>query len=259
MEIPLYQIDAFTCRVFGGNPAAICPLETWIDDELMQKIAQENNLFETAFIVRKGKSYEIRWFTPMVEIELAGHPTLAAAFVIFHYLNHEGDEIVFESKSGELRVSREGDLISMNFPAMQLTDAGENELINGALGKKPLELYKTRDFLAVYRSEDEIASLEPDYMILRMLDCLGMIVTAPGREADFVSRFFAPSLGIKEDPVTGSAYSTLVPYWAGRLNKNDLHAFQLSRRRGELFCKYLGESVEVGGKAVPYLKGIISI
>ncbi|MCX6005918.1 MAG: PhzF family phenazine biosynthesis protein [Chloroflexi bacterium] len=259
MEIPLYQIDAFTGRVFGGNPAAVCPLSEWLDDGLMQKIAEENNLSETAFFVQSETGYEIRWFTPKIEIELAGHPTLAAAYVIFNYCNHRSSEIRFSSKSGELVVTRDGDLIRMNFPAMEPVSAGPNELINRALGQKPVELYRTRDYLAVYRSQEEILSIEPDFGLLKQLDCLGIIVSAPGDVTDFVSRFFAPAAGINEDPVTGSAHSTLVPYWARRLKKDTLNACQLSKRGGELFCRYLGDRVEISGRAVPYLKGTISI
>jgi PhzF family phenazine biosynthesis protein len=259
MEIPLYQIDAFTGRTFGGNPAAICPLDTWIDDGLMQKIAEENNLSETAFFVKSGKVYEIRWFTPKIEIELAGHPTLAAAYVIFNFINQKEDCITFSSKSGELVVTKEGDLIKMNFPSMAAVSVQENEIINQGLRKRPLELYKTRDYLAVYANEEEILSIKPDFELLKKLDCLGIIITAPGSTADFVSRFFAPSAGINEDPVTGSAHSTLVPYWAKRLKKDSLHAYQLSTRRGELFCRYLGDRVEISGRAVPYSKGTIII
>jgi len=259
MDIPLYQIDAFTDHVFGGNPAAVCPLGEWIDDGLMQSIAEENNLSETAFFVKKGIQYEIRWFTPRVEIELAGHPTLAAAYVIFNYIDPGANKISFSSKSGELVVNREGDLIRMNFPAMEAVKADNNELLNRALGLKPVELYRTRDYLAVYRSQDEVLSIKPDFGLLGQLDCLGIIVSAPGEEVDFVSRCFAPSVGINEDPVTGSAHSTLVPYWAKRLKKDKLHARQLSRRGGELFCRYLGGRVEISGKAVFYLKGMIRV
>jgi PhzF family phenazine biosynthesis protein len=259
MEIPLYQVDAFTGHVFGGNPAAVCPLDSWIDDDLMQKIAEENNLSETAFFVRRGQGYDIRWFTPKIEIDLAGHPTLSAAYVIFHYCNHVDKRIVFSSKSGELVITMEGDLINMNFPAMEATPAEENELVNRALGKKPPELYRARDYLAIFDFEDDILSIQPDFELVKKLDCLGVIVSAPGKEADFVSRFFAPAAGINEDPVTGSAHSTLVPYWARRLIKDSLHAYQLSKRGGELFCQYLGHRVMISGRAVPYLKGTISI
>ncbi|MGA2157978.1 MAG: PhzF family phenazine biosynthesis protein [Dehalococcoidia bacterium] len=259
MEIPLYQIDAFTGRMFGGNPAAVCPLDAWLDDGLMQKIAEENNLSETAFFVKSGAGYEIRWFTPKIEIDLAGHPTLAAAYVIFNYFDRGAKEIIFSSKSGKLTVARDTDLIRMNFPAMAAVSMNENEIINQGLKRRPLELYKTRDYLAIYASEEEILSIKPDFELLKKLDCLGIIISAQGDEADFVSRFFAPSVGINEDPVTGSAHSTLVPYWAKRLKKDTLHAYQLSQRRGELFCRYLGDRVEISGRAVPYLKGTISI
>jgi len=259
MEIPLYQIDAFTNHVFGGNPAAVCPLNEWIDDGLMQRIAEENNLSETAFFVKRGTQYDIRWFTPKIEIELAGHPTLAAAYVIFNYCNHSTGKISFSSKSGELTVTQDGDLIRMNFPAMEPVKAGENDLLNRALGKQPAELYKTRDYLAVYNTQDEILSIDPDFGLLKQLDCLGVIVSAPGDGADFVSRCFAPAVGINEDPVTGSAHSTLIPFWAQRLKKDTLHAYQLSTRGGELFCRNLGDRVEISGRAVPYLKGTISI
>jgi len=259
MEIPLYQIDAFANHVFGGNPAAVCPLSEWIADDLMQKIAEENNLSETVFFVRRSGRYEIRWFTPTTEIELAGHPTLAAAYVIFNCLNHGTDLISFSSKSGELTVTRDGDLLKMNFPVLETVKADENELLNRALGIRPAELYLSRDYLAVYHTQKEILSIDPDFGLLKKLDCLGVIVTAPGDEVDFVSRCFAPSVGIDEDPVTGSAHSTLIPYWAGRLKKATLHAYQLSKRGGELFCRHLGGRVEIGGKAVPYLSGKIVI
>ena len=259
MEIPMYQIDAFTGRIFGGNPAAVCPLDAWLDNGTMQKIAGENNLSETAFFVKSGTGYEIRWFTPKIEIDLAGHPTLAAAYVIFNYFDPSAEEIVFSSKSGKLTVARDGDLLTMNFPAMEPVDAGENEIINQGLKMRPAELYKTRDYLAVYSNEEEILKIKPDFELLKKLDCLGIIISAPGIETDFVSRFFAPSAGINEDPVTGSAHSTLIPFWAKRLKKDSLHAYQLSERRGEIFCKYLGDRVEIAGRAVPYLKGTINI
>ncbi|MFA5064197.1 MAG: PhzF family phenazine biosynthesis protein [Dehalococcoidia bacterium] len=259
MIITLYQIDAFTNHIFGGNPAAVCPLDEWIDDSLMQKIAEENNLSETAFFVKRDRSYEIRWFTPAVEIKLAGHPTLAAAYVIFNYCNHGSSTIYFSSKSGELIVEKNGDLLKMNFPALKAIRAAANDLLNRSLGLAPIELYLSRDYLAVYKSQKDIMSIDPDFGLLKKLDCLGVIVTAPGDESDFVSRCFAPAVGINEDPVTGSAHSTLIPYWAKRLNKDTLHAYQLSQRGGELFCKNLGRRVEIGGKAVPYLSGKIVI
>jgi PhzF family phenazine biosynthesis protein len=209
--------------------------------------------------VRRGQGYDIRWFTPKIEIDLAGHPTLAAAYVIFHYCSHIDNRIVFSSKSGELVVTMDDGLIKMNFPAMQAVPAADSELISRALGKTPSELYRTRDYLAIFDSEDDILSIQPDFELLKKLDCLGVIISAPGKEVDFVSRFFAPAAGIDEDPVTGSAHSTLVPYWARRLKKDLLHAFQLSKRGGELFCQYMGDRVMISGRAVPYLKGTISI
>jgi len=259
MKIPLYQVDAFTGRVFGGNPAAVCPLESWIADDLMQKIAEENNLSETAFFVKKGSGYELRWFTPAIEIDLAGHPTLAAAYVIYNYIDTKADRIVFSSKSGELVITRKDDLICMDFPSREGMPVKDNDPLNRGLGCKPLELYKARDYLAVFNSEDEVLAMQPDFEALKKLDCLGIIVSAPGREADFVSRFFAPSAGINEDPVTGSSHTTLIPYWARRLGKDKLHAYQLSKRRGELFCRYLGARVEISGRAVTYLTGSINI
>ena len=259
MKLTLYQIDAFTDHIFGGNPAAVCPLDEWINDNLMQKIAEENNLSETAFFVPRGTCYELRWFTPKVEIELAGHPTLATAFVIFNYFNHSSNMIRFTSKSGELTVTRDGDLLKMNFPVLETVAAKENDILNRALGIRPVELFMSRDYLAIFRSEKDILAIDPDFGLLKKLDCLGIIISAPGDETDFVSRCFAPAVGINEDPVTGSAHSTLIPYWAKRLKKDTLHAYQLSKRGGELFCRNLGDRVEIGGKAVPYLEGVITI
>jgi len=260
MKIPLYQIDAFTNKVFGGNPAAVCPLEKWLADDVLQNVASENNLAETAFFVPKEDKYEIRWFTPKVEIDLAGHPTLAAAYVLYQYLNYNREQIHFLSNSGNLYVTRTDDLIHLNFPAMQpkIEVSPPPILING-LKKNPLQIFKTRDYLAVFAREEDIVGLTPDFNILSQLDCIGIIVTAPGKKADFVSRCFAPAVGINEDPVTGSAHSTLIPYWAKKLKKNTLHAYQLSKRRGEIFCKYLNDRVQISGRAVTYLIGEIEL
>ncbi len=264
MKIPIYQVDAFTDKLFGGNPAAVCPLEEWLDTEVMQGIALENNLSETAFFVKHGDGYDIRWFTPTVEVGLCGHATLASAHVIFNYLDFEGDLIKFKSKSGELRVTRGGDLLTLDFPASkpEAIEGAPCEL-KEALKAEPLGLYKSRDLVAVYDSEEDVLAIEPDFEalseVLSSLSCLGMIVTAPGKESDFVSRFFAPLAGINEDPVTGSAHTTLIPFWAERLNKTKLHAFQVSRRRGELFCELSGDRVLIAGKAVTFFKGEIEI
>jgi PhzF family phenazine biosynthesis protein len=259
MRLPIYQIDAFTNEQFKGNPAAVCPLEEWIDENLMQKIAAENNLAETAFFVKKEEGYELRWFTPTEEIDLCGHATLASAFVIFNYLDLELEKIRFRTKSGELEVTKEGNLISLLFPSRpgHLSDAPE-ELVKG-LGREPKEVYKARDYLAVFETEEDILNLDINLEELKKLDALGVIVTAKGKEADFVSRFFAPGAGIDEDPVTGSAHCTLIPYWKGQLNKSELTALQLSERRGKLFCTDLGNKVKMAGEAVAYLEGYLNV
>lgn len=259
MKIPIFQVDAFSGSLFGGNPAAVCPLEEWLNPDLMQSIAAENNLSETAFFVKKGKIFELRWFTPAVEVNLCGHATLASAHVIFNHLEYEGESIVFSSMSGELRVTQTKGRLTLDFPSTppSAVDA-PGELIHG-LGLEPKEVHKSRDYLALFESEADILSIEPDFNILKKVDCLGIIITAKGEKCDFVSRFFAPAAGINEDPVTGSAHTTLIPFWAEKLNKNILHAFQLSRRRGELFCELVGDRVKIGGQAVTFFVGEISL
>lgn len=263
MNIPLYQVDAFTDHLFGGNPAAVCPLEEWLDKQTMQNIAAENNLSETAFFVKKGEGFEIRWFTPTVEVDLCGHATLASAHVIFNFLDFKGEVIKFQSQSGELRVTRSGDLLTLDFPS----DKSEPMEIPGqlaeALNAAPGAVYRSRELLVLFEKEEDIVSISPDFSllsdVLTSLDHTGMIVTAPGEQSDFVSRFFAPPEGIDEDPVTGSAHTILAPFWAERLDKKSLHAYQLSRRKGELFCELAGDRVLISGKAVTYLKGEIEI
>jgi PhzF family phenazine biosynthesis protein len=259
MRIPLYQVDAFTDKVFGGNPAAVCPLESWLDTSVMQNIAAENNLSETAFYVKKGEGFEIRWFTPRIEIDLAGHPTLATAHVIFNHTGYNKNEITFLSKGGELIVKKSNDLLIMDFPARPPEAVKTPGSLVRGLGLEPLEVWKARDYLALYPSEEDILSIKPKFDALIELDCLGIIITARGSQSDFVSRFFAPRAGINEDPVTGSAHTTLIPFWAKKLDKKSLHAFQLSERKGELFCEYLGDRVKIGGYAVTYLKGEIEL
>jgi PhzF family phenazine biosynthesis protein len=259
MNIQIYQVDAFTDKPFGGNPAAVCPLERWLDEELLQKVAAENNLSETAFFVRKGKNFELRWFTPKVEVDLCGHATLASAHVIFNHLGYDEKQITFASASGELRVTTAAGLITLDFPSTPPSSVEIPPELTQALGLKPKEVRKSRDYLALFESEDDILSIEPDFDILGRMDSLGFIVTAPGKNSDFVSRFFAPAVGINEDPVTGSAHTTLIPFWAERLNKNTLYALQLSERKGELFCELSGERVKIGGNAVTFLKGEIVI
>jgi PhzF family phenazine biosynthesis protein len=257
MKIPIYQVDAFTSRLFGGNPAAVCPLKEWLPEETMQAIAGENNLSETAFFVGKGSHFEIRWFTPAVEVDLCGHATLASGHVIFNHLGRPGGQIIFQSKSGELRVKRHKDLLFLDFPAFEPAVVDPPAQLIKGLGRRPRQVLKGRDFLAVFDSEDVIVKLDPDYTELKKLDCLGIIVTAKGSDCDFVSRFFAPRAGINEDPVTGSAHTLLVPYWARRLGKKKLHAFQVSKRRGELFCEDLGSRVLIGGRSKTFFVGRI--
>jgi len=255
-QIPVYQVDAFASRVFAGNPAAICPLEQWLPDEQMQAIAAENNLSETAFFVRNGETYDLRWFTPKVEIDLCGHATLASAFIILTQLA-PGDSVRFQTKSGMLAVSREGELFTLDFPARPPSECKVDPGLVAALGGKPELILGARDYLAVYGSEDEVRRLEPNMEALKKIDRFAVIVTAPGKDVDFVSRFFAPAKGVPEDPVTGSAHCTMIPYWSKRLGKTKLHAHQVSPRGGELWCEDRGERVRMSGKAVRFLEGRI--
>lgn len=257
MELKLFQVDAFSDRVFGGNPAAICPLETWLPDELLQKIAVENNLSETAFFVRVGERYKLRWFTPTAEIDLCGHATLAAAFVIFKFYRPELQILHFDTLSGELIVKRKVDLLALDFPSRPLKRIELTETLTKALGRKPKEVYLARDCIAVFETEEEISTLTPNFELLTKCEGLGVAATAPGREVDFVSRAFFPKVGIPEDPVTGSTHCSLVPFWANRLDRNELRARQLSKRSGELWCKLISDRVEMAGKASLYLVGTI--
>jgi PhzF family phenazine biosynthesis protein len=259
MRLPYFVVDAFASRPFAGNPAGVCPLEQWLPDTLLQQIAAENNLSETAFFVPEGEAWHLRWFTPAVEVDLCGHATLASAFVLFAELGCTHDQIRFRTKSGFVAAERRGELIELDFPAWKPASTPASEALMRGLGKAPREVLRSRDLLAVYDSQAEVAALAPDLALLETLDSLGVIVTAPGEDADFVSRFFAPRAGIPEDPVTGSAHSTLIPYWAARLGKADLFARQISRRGGELYCKHLGERVAIGGRAVIYSRGQIEI
>lgn len=261
MKIPYYQIDAFTSAAFSGNPAGVCLLDEWLGDETLQAIAEENNLSETAFIVKNGDSYDLRWFTPKIEIDLCGHATLASAFVVFNYIDPSRISVSFNSKSGILSVNKgEKELLVMDFPSRKPMPCNRPEVLVLGLGSEPKEILRsTRDYLAIFDSEITVRNLEPNQAEISKLDCLGVIVSAPGVETDFVSRFFAPEAGVPEDPVTGSAHSTLVPYWAKRLNKNQLHAFQVSKRGGELFCEDRGDRVQIAGNAVAYLEGTITI
>ncbi len=260
MNLTIYQVDAFTKEVFKGNPAAICPLEEWLDAELMQRVALENNLSETAFFVKKDDVYEIRWFTPTFEIDLCGHATLASAFVIFEILKLEESIINFHSdKSGKLSVEKNGDILTLDFPSRPVSIAEAPKGLIEAIGKLPKEILKARDYFLVYENEQEVLDISPNFSKLLEIDAHGFIVTAKGETSDFVSRFFAPEVGVFEDPVTGSSHCNLIPYWAGKLGKNELFGRQISQRGGELFCELKGDRVKIGGNAVLYLKGEIYV
>ena len=252
-----FVVDAFTSELFRGNPAGVCILEgnDWLADDLMQKIAAENNLSETAFLLPRGKQFGLRWFTPTLEIDLCGHATLASAFTLFTEFKRREEQVAFESKSGLLTVARKGDLLELDFPSRPgVPSYPPNDLLAG-LGHKPSKVFKARDWMAVYESANDVLGIKPDFKLLASLPGGKVIVTAPGKDVDFVSRFFAPGAGVDEDPVTGSAHCTLIPYWAERLGKTKLHARQLSARGGELFCELRGERVGIAGHAVLYSSG----
>ena len=260
MKVPFYQVDAFTDRLFGGNPAGVCPLDQWLPDETMQKIAMENNVSETAFFVKKGEGFHIRWFTPKVEVNLCGHATLASAHVIFNYLGYPGELISFESKSGQLNVTKEDDLLILDFPSnIPQRTSLPNDFVQ-ALNITPVQCFRGKDdYLLLYKSQQEIEALMPDFKKLEKVDARAVIVTAPGNKADFVSRFFAPRVGVDEDPVTGSAHTVLIPFWAEKLGKKEMNALQLSRRGGILYCRLKGGRVDIGGRAVTFMKGEITV
>ncbi|RDV13741.1 PhzF family phenazine biosynthesis protein [Pontibacter diazotrophicus] len=260
-KIKLYQIDAFTDKVFHGNPAAVCVLNEWLEDKTMQQIAAENNLAETAFVVQNGRDYEIRWFTPTVEVDLCGHATLAAAHVLFHFYNHPSNTINFQSrKSGLLTVDKAGEELTLDFPADVYQRVEAPQALVSALGVTPAEVYKGRtDYLLLFQTQKDIEGLAPDFRTLASVEARGVIVTAPGDEVDFVSRFFCPQVGIDEDPVTGSAHTTLTPFWSQKLSKKVLSAKQVSARQGDLRCEFLGDRVKITGRAVAYLSGEIEV
>jgi predicted PhzF superfamily epimerase YddE/YHI9 len=260
MTIPYYEVLAFTSRLFAGNPAGICILKEWLPDQLMQKIAAENNLAETAFFIDRGSSYDIRWMTPTVEMDLCGHATLASAHVLFQHLGYRGDTVRFQSHSGgELKVDRSGDRLVLDFPSRPAEACEAPARLAEGLRAQPREVFKGRDYLAVFESEADVRALAPVLDIVAELDANGVIVTAPGDDCDFVSRYFAPRVGVPEDPVTGSVHCALIPYWAKRLGKTKLHARQLSPRGGELFCEDRGERVGIGGTAVTYVEGTVHL
>ena len=263
MTYPIFQIDAFTSELFGGNPAAVVPVETWLPDQTMQRIASENNLAETAFFVPRTEpdKFDLRWFTPTTEVQLCGHATLATAFAIFNCLKtNQSDQLSFHTLSGWLQVRRDGDWLILDFPADSLQIADLPEAARTGLNILPKKVLLGReDYLCVYESEAEVLALEPDFRTLKMVQARGFICTAPGEQSDFVSRCFFPAFGIDEDPATGSAHTTLMPFWAEKLGKTTLNAIQASERRGYLRCTLAGERVLIAGKGVLYLEGKIMI
>jgi PhzF family phenazine biosynthesis protein len=261
MKIPIYQVDAFTTELFSGNPAAVCILDEWLDDARLQAVAAENNLSETAFLLKCSDGFEIRWFTPVTEVALCGHATLAAAFVVFNCLEWPEDIVNFQSlRSGVLSVTRNKELYEMDFPARPPSKQNIPERLADALNYKPLEVLGTAtDLLVIMEDEGTVRELKPNFSLLMQIEQRAMIVSAPGDECDFVSRFFAPHIGIPEDPVTGSAHCILIPYWAKKLSKKQLHARQVSKRGGELLCEDREDRVIIAGKAVLYFEGAITL
>ena len=262
MNLEIFQVDAFTNRAFAGNPAAVCPLTEWLPDETMQNIAAENNLAETAFFVKNGDVYDIRWFTPTVEMPLCGHATLASAYVIFNELKSETEQIKFNSKSGELGVTKDGDRFVLDFPAYPVKEIEPVAELSLALGIVPLQTWETQGkmVMALVERESKVISLAPDMHRLAQLPYDEVIITAKGDSGtDFVSRMFAPKIGIPEDPVTGAIHCSLIPYWAKELGKEKLFAKQVSKRGGELYCELAGDRVKIGGHAALYLKGEIYV
>lgn len=261
MKIPYYEVLAFTKQHFAGNPAGVCFLEDeWLPDPLMQSIAAENNLAETAFLIDRGDYLDVRWLSPTVEIELCGHATLASAHVLFNHLNRKGSAIRFQSRNcGELRVDQKDGRLVLDFPSEPASKCEAPKELSEGLHVQPREIFHGRDYLAVFEKEEDVAAIEPDLNLLGQLGMRGVIVTAPGKNCDFVSRFFAPAAGIPEDPVTGSAHCALIPYWSKRVGKGELFARQISKRGGELFCEDRGERVGIGGNAVTYVEGKIDV
>jgi PhzF family phenazine biosynthesis protein len=259
LKLKQYQVDAFTDKAFAGNPAAVVPLSSWPDDSFLQAIAEENNLSETAFFVSSKKGFKLRWFTPAKEVDLCGHATLATAHVIFEILGYSKQVITFETRSGELFVEREGKSLKMNFPACPPTLIECSETLAKGLGQHPIEVLVADDYLAVFDSEATVRALTPNQSLLGQLNLRGVIVTAPGTDVDFVSRFFAPKYGIPEDPVTGSAHCELAPYWASKLGKNILTAKQVSKRGGNITCELKAGRVFLSGCAVTFMEGEITL
>lgn len=260
MKIPAYHIDAFAGVIFSGNPAMVCPLDRWLDDETLRLIARENNLPVTAFFVENEEHYELRWFTPTVELNLCGHGTVAAAAVLFDSMDAPKESVAFKTKGGTFSVVRNGQLIDMDFPVHEAVSCSTKpENLVRALGREPKEILKAQNYLAVYEGEADIRAIAPDMELLKEVDCLGVIVTAKGEDSDFVSRYFAPKIGTPEDAATGSTHCTLAPYWSKRLGKRKLHATQLSQRGGELWCEHLDDRVRISARAVRYAEGFLYV
>ena len=260
MKIPIYQVDAFTSKIFKGNPAAVCPLKEWLPDKIMQHIAMENNLSETAFFIEESDIFHIRWFTPKTELDLAGHPTLASAHILINEYKKNYKSLIFKTKIGDtLNVSINKNLYLMNFPSRPPKIVEDTRDIYEALGKKPVELLAHRDLVAVFDNQNDILSINPDLEKLKKLDYPSVVVTALGDDSDFVSRNFAPKLGIPEDPVTGSSHCELIPYWSKKLNKKDMIALQISERGGKIYCTDKNDRVIIGGEAVTFFRGEIDL
>tara|TARA_B100001564_G_scaffold71078_1_gene56452 strand:- start:92 stop:874 length:783 start_codon:yes stop_codon:yes gene_type:complete len=260
MKIPIYQVDAFASELFKGNPAAVCPLDEWLPDHIMQNIAMENNLSETAFFLEDSGSFQIRWFTPKAELDLAGHPTLATAHIILNEFNLASKEVIFKTKLGDiLNVILKDNLYIMDFPSRPPHPLQDIDSFHNALGKKPKKVFAHRDAIVVYDDEDDIKSIQPDMEKLKLLEYPAVVVTAEGNKADFVSRNFAPKLGIPEDPVTGSAHCELIPYWSKILNKKEMLAYQLSERGGKIHCIDNDDRVSIGGEAITFFRGEIDL
>jgi len=259
MELQLFQVDAFATHVFTGNPAAVCPLDSWLPDTVMQKIAEENNLSETVFFVKNENGYHIRWFTPTIEVDLCGHATLASAYVIFEHLNYDQDEIHFESLSGPLSVKRCEFGYQLNFPKQAPVDCPIPDAAMAAFGRQPIQCLKHQDYIFVFDDEEFVKSVKPDMNVLKQLDMRGVVITCASEQYDFVSRCFAPNYGIDEDPVTGATFTQLTPMWQDKLNKTSLNAKQVSARGGEVHCQLDNDRVLISGKAVLFMKGSIYV
>ncbi len=260
MNIKIYQVDAFADKLFGGNPAAVCPLDAWLPDDLLLNIAMENNLAETAYYVKEIEGYRIRWFTPTVEVDLCGHATLATAAVLFNHEGYQGTQLTLNSRSGPLKVTKDGDFLTLNFPADTFSEVVSSPELTDPFNIKPVKAFKGKtDYMLIFENENQVRKLTPDFRKLGTVSARGVIATAKGDQVDFVSRFFGPQSGIDEDPVTGSAHTTLIPYWSKVLGKTEMNAIQCSARGGKLKCKMKGDRVEIGGQAKLFLTGTIFV